>query len=101
MDSRTVRQKLCEVIEQIQAASGLPCPPLNDDTKPVGDVPKFDSKVWPVATTILATELEAAIPNDVNIFVDSTTKLPRSIGETVAFVDELLQKQTSAAAATA
>ena len=50
--------------------------------------------VWPVATTILSTEIGAPIPNDVNIFVDETTKLPRSIDETAAFVCELLKKQT-------
>jgi hypothetical protein len=27
--------------------------------KPLENIPKFDSKVWPVATTILATEIGA------------------------------------------
>jgi hypothetical protein len=34
------------------------------------------------------------IPNDVNIFVDERTKLPRSIDQTVTFVCELLKKQS-------
>jgi len=70
-------------------------------TKPVENLPKFDSKVWPVATTILATEIGATIPNDVNIFVDETTKLPRSIDETAAFVCELLKKESAKEAAAA
>ena len=70
-------------------------------TKPVENIPKFDSKVWPVATTILSIEIGATIPNDVNIFVDETTKLPRSIDETAAFVCELLKKQTEKEAAAA
>jgi hypothetical protein len=94
MDPATLKLKLIAVLGQIQVDSGLECPPLNGATKPIGDLPKFDSKVWPVATTILTTEISAAIPNDVNIFVDETTKLPRSIDETAAFVCDLLKKQT-------
>jgi hypothetical protein len=93
MDPATLKEKLIAVLGQIQADSGLECPPLTGATKPVGDIPKFDSKVWPVATTILATEVGASIPNDVNIFVDETTKLPRSIDETATFVCDLLKKR--------
>ena len=101
MGQETLKQKLIAVLTEIQAASGLPCPPMTDATKPVGDIPKFDSKIWPVATTILATEIGASIPNDVNIFIDPATKRPRSIDETVLFLCELLKKQADSAAATA
>src|SRR6266568_6286841 len=101
MDPATLKQKLIAVLGQIQADSGLECPPLTGATKPVENIPKFNSKVWPVATTILATEIGAAIPNDVNIFIDETTKLPRSIDETVTFVCELLKKKAETAAAAA
>ena len=101
MDAATLKEKLIAVLVQIQADSGLECPPLTGATKPVENIPKFDSKVWPVATTILSTEIGAAIPNDVNIFVDETTKLPLSIDETAAFVCELLKKQTEKEAAAA
>jgi hypothetical protein len=74
-------------------------PPLIGTIKPVESIPKFDSKVWPVATTILATEIDATIPNDINIFIDENTKLPRTIDEIAVFVCELLQKQNEAAAA--
>jgi hypothetical protein len=94
MDPAALKDKLIAVLGQIQADSGLGCPPLTGVTKPVEDLPKFDSKVWPVATTILATEIGATIPNDVNIFVDETTKLPRSINEAAAFVCDLLKKQS-------
>lgn len=94
MDPATLKDKLIVVLGQIQVDSGLECPPLTGSIKPVENLPKFDSKVWPVATTILATEIGATIPNDVNIFVDETTKLPRSIDETATFVCELLKKQS-------
>ncbi len=99
MDPLTLKETLIAVIGQIQANSGLECPPLTGATKPVENIPKFDSKVWAVATTILATEIGKEIPNDVNIFVDETTKLPRSIDETAMFVCELLKKQNEVAAA--
>lgn len=93
MDPVTMKEKLIAVLSQIQADSDLECPPLTGATKPVDELPKFDSKVWPVATTILAIELGATIPNDVNIFVDEQTKLPRSIEEAALFVCELLKQE--------
>ena len=101
MDPAALKEKLIAILGQIQADSGLECPPLTGATKPVENLPKFDSKVWPVATTILATEIGAPIPNDVNIFVDETTKLPRSIEETAAFVCDLIKKQSKKEAAAA
>ena len=94
MDPTSVRRKLIAVLGQIQADSDLECPPLTGATIPVENLPKFDSMVWPVATTILATEIGAMIPNDVNMFVDETTKAPRSIDETAIFVCDLLIKQS-------
>ncbi len=43
----------------------------------------------------------ATIPNDMNIFVDETTKLPRSIDETAIFVGDFLKKQREEEAAAA
>lgn len=99
MDPAKLREKLVAVLVQIQAESGLECPALTGVTRPVVDIPKFDSKVWPVATTILATEIDEPIPNDVNIFIDEASKEPRSIDETVAFLCELLRKQAAAGSA--
>lgn len=93
MDGIKIKERLVAVLKQIQTDSGLECPVLNGKTKPVGDIPRFDSKVWPVATTILAAEIGAIIANDVNIFVHDTSKIPRSIDEIAAFVCDLLNKQ--------
>jgi hypothetical protein len=101
MDPVTLKQKLIAILSQIQVDSGLECPPLTGATKPIENIPKFDSKVWPVATTILATEIGASIPNDVNVFVDENTKLPRSIDEIAAFVCALLKRQAGKGAAAA
>ena len=101
MNPTTLKEKLIAVLGQIQVDSGLECPPLTGMTKPVDNIPKFNSKVWPVATTILSTEIGAPIPNDVNIFFDETTKLPRSIDETAVFVCEMLKKQAEKEASAA
>ena len=101
MEHATLQEKLIAVIRQVQTDSGLECPPLEGETKPVGNVPKFDSMVWPVATTLLAEELRKEIPNGVNIFVDATNKQPRSINETVEFLRQLFEKQEDKVAATA
>lgn len=93
MDPAALKEQLIAIITQIQVDSGLDCPALTGSTRPVGGVPKFDSKIWPVATTILATAIGATIADDVNIFVDAATKLPRSIDETAGFVCRLLAKQ--------
>lgn len=93
MDPTTVERELTAVLRQVQADSGLECPPLSGATKPVEELPGFDSIVWPVAITMLATEIGMTIPNDVNIFVDETTKLPRPIDEAAAVVCKLLVSQ--------
>ena len=101
MDPTALKDTLIAVLGQIQTDSGLECPPLTGATKPVEDLPEFGSEVWPVATTIFATEIGATIPNDVNLFVDETTKLPLSIDETTIFVCDLLGKQGDQEAAAA
>ena len=101
MEISTLQERIVALIAQVQADSGLECPPLTEDTKPVEVVPKFDSKVWPVATTILASELGVLIPNDVNIFIDATTKRPRSIAQIAAFVSILINKEAGTHRATA
>ena len=93
MDPIALKEHLIAVLAEIQDDSDLDCPPLTGATKPIESLPEFDSKVWPVATTILAARIGVTIPNDVNIFVDETTKLPLSIDETTVFVCDLLKKQ--------
>lgn len=94
MDSTKLKEKLIGILHKIQADSGLECPPLTGDTKPIEDLPEFDSMVWPVAISILASEIDATIPNHVNIFADDTSKLSRSINETAVFVCDLLSKRS-------
>src|ERR1700744_2321599 len=62
------RSALIAVLKDIQARSGLPCPDLTGSTVPPKALEKFDSTVWPAATTLVARKLGVTIPHDVHIF---------------------------------
>lgn len=90
MDSTDVKTKLIEVLQLVQTISGEACPAITDGTRPAEELPKFTSKVWPVAAGLLGQALGKAIPCEANIFVDEQTKKPLAIGETVMLVMKLL-----------
>ena len=62
------KNALIEVLKEIQARSGLSCPGLSGNDVPPKVLEKFDSTVWPAATTLVARKLGVTIPNDVHIF---------------------------------
>ena len=95
MDATTLTEKLIAVLGRIQADSCLPCPPLTASTKPVDDIPQFDSKVWPVATSLLSTEIGSPIPDHLNVFVDDKAKRPRSISQIADFLWALVNQQSA------
>ena len=86
MNTKTVEQALKDVVADIQKNSGLDCPPLSGETKPADEVPKFDSKVWIAATTLVADKLNVNIPDEQNIFVNADTKQSMNISETAQFI---------------
>lgn len=94
MSPEKVKEKLMSILGQIQDDSDLDCPLLIGSTIPVEDLPGFDSIVWPVAITLLATEIGMKIPNETNIFVDEDSKAPYSIDEIVDFVCDLSRRQS-------
>lgn len=105
MNAAVVRASLVEVLQEIQAASGLECPPLVGATKPMEALPKFDSKIWPVAIGMLAAKLGVVIANDINIFRKEKScialTLDESVGLVVALVDAQAPAQQAAQAANA
>ena len=62
------REALIRVLEVIQASGGLACPSLHGSMVPAKVLEKFDSTVWPAATTLVARQLGVTIPPDVHIF---------------------------------
>ena len=97
MNAALVQTKLVEVLQNIQAASGLDCPPITGTTKPLEELPDFDSKIWPVATGMLAKLLGINIADDVNIFSREKSCIALTIDEAVAVVVALANEQAQAA----
>lgn len=95
MNPIDIEKALTEVIQNIQQASGLECPPLGSGVVPAKEVPEFSSPVWIAATTMLATKIGAEIPNDENIFVDKDTKEPRSLAEIAKAVCKVAKPKES------
>lgn len=75
MQHEIARNAVEAVLKDIQARSGLPCPDLNGSTVPPKALQKFDSTVWPAATTLIARKLGVTIPNDVHLFGDKGAPL--------------------------
>jgi hypothetical protein len=62
------RSALIAILQDIQARSGLACPPLTGSSVPPKVLDKFTSPVWPAATTLVGRKLGVSIPHDVHIF---------------------------------
>src|SRR5437588_4251309 len=93
MNPTEVKTKLCEVLKNIQVLSGEECPPLEGDICPARNLPKFNSKVWPVAAGMLGIAIGRRIPPNQNLFVDKATKAALTIDQTVALVCKILNDE--------
>lgn len=93
MDSALIQANLMEVLQTIQATSELECPPLGGGTKPLEELPEFDSKIWPVAIGMLGMKLGISIPPDVNIFRQDGMTTALTIDEIVAKVITIIETQ--------
>ena len=93
MDAALIQTTLVEVLQNMQATSELECPPLGGATKPLEELPKFDSKIWPVAIGMLGAKLGISIANDVNIFRQDDSCIALTIDEIVAKVVALVEAQ--------
>jgi hypothetical protein len=94
MNATVVREALVEVLQTIQLASGLECPEILSTTKPIEELPQFDSKIWPVAIGMLGAKLGITIADDVNIFVRAETTIALTVDEAVAVVVSLSETQS-------
>jgi hypothetical protein len=99
MSPAEIKNAVSEVITEIQTNSGLDCPSLDGSIVPANDIPNFDSKVWLVATTMLASKIEVEIPDDENIFVGKESNKPLSLEEICQFVAKIIESAKSKGAA--
>ena len=91
MDSSLIQRNLVEVLQTIQTTSELECPPLQGGTKPLEDLPEFDSKIWPVAIGMLGMKLGITIPSDTNIFRQDDSTVALTIDEIVVKVNAIAE----------
>ena len=68
-------------IAEIQKMSGRECLDIGPKTKPIGDVPGFDSLNALEATVAVAARLRMDIPNEPNIFINEAGDARLSVRE--------------------
>ena len=95
MDRNTVKAAVIAVLKEVQSLSGEVCPVIGDATKPIDDLPKFDSKVWPVAFGLVGIKLGVEVPVDVNVFRQEHTKIPTTIEQTVTAILKAIQAKAT------
>jgi hypothetical protein len=99
MTPEDAKKALISVLAEIQGCSGLDCPPLDGTAIPPKMLPKFDSTVWPVATTLVARKLGVTIPNDVHIFGGENGTPLLTIDQIAALICKKAQPKTQSKAA--
>ncbi|MCP2728321.1 hypothetical protein [Limnofasciculus baicalensis] len=98
MNPNEVEVKLIEVLQGIQSDSGYDGSSIAGTMRPLGgDIEGFDSMLWPVAISMLATELGINISNDKNIFLSEDGKQRLTISESAAVVCEIVSTEENQA----
>ncbi len=93
------RKALIAVLKDIQARSGLGCPQLDGSVVPPKALEKFDSTVWPAATTLVARKLGVKIPSDVHIFGGEKGKPLLTIDQSAKLICDKSQPKNAVKAA--
>lgn len=91
MDDSKIRGAVIDALRQIQEISGRECPALADDSKPISDLPGFDSQNGVELTCAIEASLDCRIPDDENLCVadlPNGRRRPRTLGEIVNRIKE-------------
>jgi len=92
MDEGLIRDQLVGVLQTIQRESGYGEVPISRNTCPLDDLENFDSKIAPVAITLLTAATGIPIPNRKNIFVSKDGRQRLTIDQIVEEVCKLPQE---------
>ena len=93
MNQNEVEVKLIEVLQDIQSDSGYDGNKIAGTTCPLSDLEGFDSMLWPVAISILATMLNINIPNEKNIFLSEDGVQQLTISQSAVLVCEIFARE--------
>ncbi len=91
MTYKEVESAAIDVIVEIQEMSGRECLDIGAKTKPIGDIPGFDSLNALEATVALAARLRMGIPNEVNIFINEAGDQALSVREIASRLLEIAE----------
>ena len=69
MNTSELQELIIQILTEIQAMSGRPPSDMAKGSRPIGDLPGFDSLNGLEATVELAHRLDCVIPEDINLFV--------------------------------
>ena len=84
-------------IVEIQEMSGRECLNIGANTKPIGDVPEFDSLNAFEATVEVAARLRMEIPNEANIFINEAGDRVLSVREIAGRLMEIAENSEGVA----
>jgi hypothetical protein len=90
MDTGSVRDALIGILSTIQSDSGYTPVPITGDTCPLNDLEGFDSKIWPVAITLLQSSIGITIPDNQNIFISANGRQRLTVDGIVGEVCKLV-----------
>ena len=85
MYKKEIRAAVIGVVREIQEMSGRELTSVTPETRPVGDLPGFDSLNGIEGTIMLSERLGISIPLDVNVFLNEQ-------GDRVLAVEEICER---------
>jgi len=84
------------VLQRIQEESGRPVVSIHTSTKPIGDLPEFDSQNGLEFSCAIEVEFGCSVPLDENLCVDdSGPRQPRTVRGIATRIAEILTVEAS------
>lgn len=92
MENEQIKQKIIDVLKQIQDAGEFQKIEITSDSCPGTELTEFDSQLWVVANTLLGEEIEGSIPDNVNVFISEDGKTCLSVEQIAERISRNLGK---------
>src|SRR5712691_3762027 len=87
---------IVEVLSGLQQESGRSDVEIVETTRPIGDLPRFDSLSGLEATVELADRLDCHIPEDTNLFINESGTRPLRVHQVAERLNRLLNSKITA-----